>query len=293
MITRVRRLDLRGCVLHGKLRDMNERRSTDSLRFSILCGLLLSLLAPRRSCAEPLPAAASAFNNYVAGVEMRLGLQHQSATNFVAPAGSDPRRPTQLRQGGVIIENLTPSDRADLPGALLHHWRGTAFAPGATAAEFEQILRDFKEYPHRFAPEVLQAKVLASSGDRMQASMRVRQKHVLTVVMDTTYDVTFGRLDAKDGFSTSRSTQIYELDAPGTSHEHALSATEEHGFLWRINTYWTYEERDGGLYLQIESVTLSRSIPTGLGWAVKPFVESVPRESLEFTLRSACNALRK
>jgi len=79
----------------------------------------------------------------------------------------------------------------------------------------------------------------------------------------------------------------------GQAHEHALGAADEHGFLWRMNTYWSYEERDGGLYMQIESVSLSRSVPTGLGWAVRPFVESVPRESMEFTLRSTCNALKK
>jgi hypothetical protein len=60
-----------------------------------------------------------------------------------------------------------------------------------------------------------------------------------------------------------------------------------------MNTYWSYEERDGGLYMQVESISLTRSIPHGLGWVVRPFVESVPRESLEFTLRSACNALRR
>jgi hypothetical protein len=128
--------------------------------------------------------------------------------------------------------------------------------------------------------------------------MRVRQKHVLTVVMDTAYDITFGRPDfgrfaAQRGYSTSRSTQIEEIDSPGTPHERALGPGEEHGFLWRMNTYWSYAERDGGLYIQIESVSLSRSIPTGLRWLIGPFVESVPRESLEFTLRATSDALRK
>jgi hypothetical protein len=72
-----------------------------------------------------------------------------------------------------------------------------------------------------------------------------------------------------------------------------LGPGEEHGFLWRMNTYWSYEERDGGLCIQIESVTLSRSIPIGLGWAIGPFIESVPRDSLEFTLRATSDALRK
>jgi galactose mutarotase-like enzyme len=111
--------------------------------------------------------------------------------------------------------------------------------------------------------------------------------------MDMTYDVAFARLDTQHGYSSSRSTRVAEIDSPGTSKERALSDSEEHGFLWRLNTYWSYEEGDGGLYMQIESVSLTRSIPTGLAWAIKPFVESVPRESLEFTLRSASNDLRK
>jgi hypothetical protein len=123
--------------------------------------------------------------------------------------------------------------------------------------------------------------------------MRVKQHHVITVVMDTAYDVTFARLDPQHGYSISRSTRISEIDSAGTPKEHALGPGEDHGFLWRLNTYWSYEERDGGLYMQIESATLTRSIPTGLGWVVGPFVESVPRESLEFTLRSTCDALRK
>ena len=77
----------------------------------------------------------------------------------------------------------------------------------------------------------------------MQAWMRVRQRHVITVVMDTTYDVTFGQLDARHGFSISKSTRIAEIDSAGTDAERALNASEEHGFLWRLNTYWSYEER--------------------------------------------------
>jgi hypothetical protein len=193
----------------------------------------------------------------------------------------------------LIVEKLTPPTGADLPGAMLHHWRGTAFAPGAKAADFEQLMKNFSAYPQHFSPQVLRASVLSQQGDRLQATMRVRQRHVITVVMDTTYDISYGRLDAQHGFSISRSTQINEIDSPGTSTERVLNANEEHGFLWRLNTYWSYEERDGGLYMQIESVSLTRSIPTGLGWAIRPFVESVPRESMEFTLRSTCNALRR
>jgi hypothetical protein len=123
---------------------------------------------------------------------------------------------------------------------------------------------------------VLQAKLIVQNGDRMQASMRVCQKHILTAVLDTTYDITYGQLDKEHGYSVSRSTRIAEIDSPGTASERALNAREEHGFLWRLNTYWSYEEKDGGLYLQIEAISLTRSIPHGLGWVIRPYLESIP-----------------
>jgi len=229
------------------------------------------------SCAmagEPPPAALSAFDAYIRTVETRLAEQHRSPVGFLAPAAFGT-------EGATVIERLTPSPPTDLPGALLHHWRGTAFAPGAKAADFEALLRDFNSFPQHFSPEVLQARVLTEDGDRIQAWMRVRQKHIITVVLDATYDITFAQLDPKHGYSISRSTRIAEL------------AAEDHGFLWRLNTYWSYEERDDGLYLQIEAISLTRGIPAGLGWIIRPFVESIPRESLEFTLRSVRNALHK
>ena len=221
----------------GKLRCMKQRLFAHSRRITVICGVLLFLGPPRRLVGEPTPAAVSAFNSYTKTVESRLAQQHLSQNTFLAPAASDLKSAeTRLRNGELIIEQLTPSMGADFAGALLHHWRGTAFVPGAKAADFERLTRDFNRYPQYFAPQSAQAKVLTSSGDRMQASMRVRQQHVITVVMDTTYDITFGRLDDQHGYSTSQSTRMDEIGSPGTSAEHALDANEEHGFLWRLNS---------------------------------------------------------
>jgi hypothetical protein len=268
---------------------MMQRSVSASRVFQLVCGLLIYVASPGRVQAEPTPAALTAFNSYVHAVESRLALQHQSRSAFLAPIAPVQPSDTRLRQGEVIIEQRTPSGGMVLPGALLHHWRATAFVPGATAADFAKLLKNVDAYPADFSPQVLQARILTDDGDHLQAWMRVRQHHGITVEMDTTYQVTFGSLDAQHGYSISRSTRISELDSNG----HAVDASQDHGFLWRQNTYWSYEEREGGLYIQVESVSLSRSIPSGLGWVVGPFVESIPRQSLEFTLRSACTALHK
>jgi hypothetical protein len=272
---------------------MAHDRISNSRRLPIAVALLLLLAAGASVAEEPSPAAVAGLNSYTGRVESRLDAQHRSAEAYLAPEDS-----ARLRSGGLVIEQLTPAAGSELPGALLHDWRGTAFVPGAKGVDFERVMRDFRGYPRYFSPQVLKSTAPAQEGDRYRVTLRVRQTHILTVVMDTTYDVTFGRdnfggTGAQYGYSVSRSTQITEIDSPGTAKERALSPSEEHGFLWRLNTYWSYKERDGGLYIQIESVSLTRSIPTGLGWAIGPFIESIPRESLEFTLRAARDALRK
>lgn len=267
-------------------------------RFSLLNAVCI-LLPTVCAAAEPSPAAIAAFDSYAGSVESRLAQQHKSPDSFLVP--STPQSEARLRNGQLIpepipepiIEQLTPPAGVALPGATLYHWRGTAFAPGAKAADFERLMKDFNSYSQHFSPQVLVARVLTQDGDHLQATVRIRQQHVLTVVLDTTYDITFGHLGAGRGYSISRSARIAEIAAPGTPAEHVLSASEEHGFLWRQNTYWSYEERDGGLYMQIESISLTRTIPTGLGWAIGPYAESIPRESLEFTLRAVCSALRR
>ena len=182
----------------------------------VLCGFLLFAAAPAYTLAEPAPAAVSAFDSYISTVEARLVHQHRSPNGFIASLAQSE---TRLRQGELIIEQITPSTNADLPGAMLYHWRGTAFAPGAKAADFERLMKNFDAYPQNYSPQILQSKILYQQGDHFQVLMRVRQKHVITVVMDTTYDVTFARLDALRGYSISRSTQISEIDSPGTRHE--------------------------------------------------------------------------
>ena len=241
--------------------------------------------------AEPSPSAVATFNRYSAAVEARLSQQHRTPNSILASVDAN-----KIRNGNLLIERVTEPispAMADIPGAMLHHWRGTAFVPQAHAADFLHLARDFDHYAQHFSPDVLSAQTVSQQGNRIQTTMRIRQHHVITVVMDTAYDVAFTPIGPSRGSSISHSTRITEIASPGTPQEHALSPGEEHGFLYGLNTYWTYEERDGGLYLQIEAVSLSRSIPTGLGWAIGPYVQSIPKESLEFTLRSAAKALRK
>ncbi|HEY5056926.1 MAG TPA: hypothetical protein VII58_12255 [Acidobacteriaceae bacterium] len=242
------------------------------------------MLTAHSAAAAPPAAVNAAFDDYVRLLEARIAAQHSSTRNFLAPA---TLRPTPS-QASPCIERIAVTG---LPGALLHHWRATQFIPNARAADLDRLLRNFDDYPTLFAPQVERANGTPSSPGHVHLGMRLRQRHVLTVVLDAEYDVSFANLDSQHRYSISRSTHIHEIDSPGTSAEHALPPDWEHGFLWRQNTYWSYQEIDGGLLIQVESLSLTRSIPIGIGWAVGPYVESIPRDSLEFTLHRISAAL--
>lgn len=261
----------------GKLRLMTQQK------IALACFTALLTMASGSASAQPSSGAVTAFGSYIGRLEAHLAVQ-----NWAPEALLNPQDRARLRRGELIVNRLTPSTGDELSGALLHDWSGTAFVPGAKSEDFERIMKNYSAYPQVFSPQVQRAQVLARKGDQFQVTLRIRQRHVITVVLDITSNVHFVRLNARHGYSIARSTNVAEI-ADG----HALSPDASHGFLWRMNTYWSYQERDGGLAIRIESVSLTRSIPRGLGWVVGPYLESIPRESLEFTLRSVCNALRQ
>jgi hypothetical protein len=123
--------------------------------------------------------------------------------------------------------------------------------------------------------------------------MRLLKKKVITVVLDTDHDVHYYPLDSTREHSRSYATRISEVENPGRNDEHVLEPGEGHGFLWRLNSYWRFQERDGGVYIECQAVSLSRGIPTGLGWMIEPIIKSLPRESLASTLLETRQALEK
>jgi hypothetical protein len=96
-------------------------------------------------------------------------------------------------------------------------------------------------------------------------------------------------------YSISRSTRIAEVKNPKKSYEVEAPVGDDAGFLWRLNAYWRFEEADGGVYAECESISLSRDTPLGLGWALNGFVQKLPKESMLNTLlgtRKAVEATR-
>jgi hypothetical protein len=213
----------------------------------------------------------------------------------------DGLRPTQrdaefarLRAGEVITDRLETRDHGQpiaVPGGLIHHWIGTVFIPSVTLAQTLAFLQDYDNQHKFYSPDVQQSKLLARHKDEFRIFLQLRKTKVVTVILNTEYDVKYTTLDPDRAISDSRSTRIAEVENAGKPNEFEKPVGNDSGFLWRLNSYWRFLERDGGVYVQLEAISLTRDIPAGLGWLISPFVSSIPKESLAFTLTRTRDAL--
>jgi hypothetical protein len=244
--------------------------------------------------ADLQPRTVQAFQTYVAAAEAR------AATPFLwldtLPAAAKARHVTNLKAGGLVIERmrLRPKGKdLDVPDGLVHHWIGTVFVPQTTTAEAVRLLQDYDRHDEIYAPAVSRSHLLSRQGDNFRFSLRFVMTKVITVTVDGEHEARFAAPAPGRARSWIRSTRLQEVAEAGTKAERHEPEGQGGGYLWRINSYWRFEERDGGVYIECESVSLSRDIPFGLGWAVGPFVTSLPRESLELTLSKTRETLNK
>jgi hypothetical protein len=258
-------------------------------------GFLAYLLAmPLPAEAAGLkPEAVQGFDRYVHLTEQRMQGELQPGGVFLYVDGLPEVRRNdayaRLQRGEVLSSRLQTRDaegRVHTPGALIHHWVGTVFIPGASLPQVLTLLHDYDHHSLYYSPDVVQSKALEHTGNDFKVYLRLTRKKIVTVVLDTEYDVHYEPLDAARAQSRSYSTRIAEVEHPGDAHEVTLTPGEDHGFLWRLDSFWRYFETDHGVYVQCEAISLTRDIPTGLNWLIAPFTESIPKESLEFTLRS-------
>jgi hypothetical protein len=249
--------------------------------------LAVALCTATLAAADLHEATVKAFDTYVSAAEAR------AATPFLwldtRPAAERQRVLAGLKKGELVIERLRvrPGGRElDVPDGMIHHWLGTVFIPDATAADAVKLLQDYDRHAAIYAPTVGRSRLLSQKGDDFRFSLRFVMTKVITVVVDGEHHARFAWFGPGRARSWIRSTRLAEVTGAGTGAEREEPVGQGGGYLWRLNSYWRFDERDGGVYLECESVSLTRDIPFGLGWIVGPFVTSLPRESLEFTLQT-------
>jgi hypothetical protein len=239
-----------------------------------------------------------AFERYVKRVEARNEgeLKRGSAPLWVdgLPEKQRAEAYAELKRGEVKMQKLEILDGGKpiaCPGGMIHHWTGVVLIPGAKLEDVLGVLEDYDQHSVYYAPDVERSKIESREGDHFRVFLRFRRHKVITVVLDTEHELQYFHDAAGRAHSRSSAVRIAEVENAGKSDEREKTPGDDGGFMWRMETWWRMEERDGGVYVQSEVASLTRDIPAALAWMIKPFVTGIPKETLTFTLEATRKAV--
>jgi hypothetical protein len=240
--------------------------------FKALAPLVLAGIASAQLNAHLSEETSQAFDSYVRTAE-----------------GNMQWKPTLkvLKPGQIQVAPWNGAALTPAPDGLIHDWAASVEVPGATVDQTLHMFQNYADYPSIFGPSVIESKVLSHEGNRWKVYLRLKRKNLVTVVLDADYDIEYKPLGGGRWAIVSRSGNMSEIQDGA-----ALPEGTGNGFLWRLNSYWLIEPRPAGVYVECRTISLSRDIPVGLGWLIKPRISNVPRDSLRETMEEVKRTLR-
>jgi hypothetical protein len=254
--------------------------------------------APSPAPTELKPATIKAFDHYVSLTDASNDAELKRGSPLLwidgLPDDAKAKAYAELKRGEVKMSKLETRDNGatiHCPDGLIHHWVGLAFIPGVKLQDVLAVMQDYDNQFKYYAPDVERSKLESRDGDHFQAFLRFRRHKVITVVLDTEHDIHYFHDSDTLAHSRSSAVRIAQVENAGKSDEREKPPGDDDGFMWRMETWWRMLEKDGGVYVQSEVVSLTRDIPTGLAWLIGPFVTSIPKESLTFTLDATRKAV--
>ena len=237
------------------------------------------------------PQTVQAFGTYVreaeAGMEQTL---HGSGPFLWCDLSSE--RTHQIQQGHIVAEFWSGHGPVKVPGGLIHDWIGTVFIPGTTVEATLALIQDYDHHKNIYQPEVIDSALKSHHGNDFKIYLRLLKKKIITVILDTDHDVHYFSLDRTRWLCRSHTTRIAEVEDAGSPKERVLPPDTGHGFLWRLYSYWRFQENKDGVYAECRAISLTRDVPFGLGWMIEPIIQNLPRESLINTLEATRQALQ-
>jgi hypothetical protein len=123
--------------------------------------------------------------------------------------------------------------------------------------------------------------VLDRDGDNAKVNVLAVQKAFsVTAAVDTDDQVQVVRLARKRIYMMTEAVRVQEIAEYGQPKEHPFPEGREPGYVWRSFVFQRIEERDGGVYLELETISLSRGIPVEVRWLIKPLTDDLPRRMM-------------
>jgi len=241
--------------------------------------------------AELKPETLQAWDNYIETVNARNQKHFAPGSSFLS-IDETPDGAARVHAGSILVSASGPRVPMKVRSGLIHDWIGAAFVPNATIVDVLGVVRDYKRYKEFYHPNVVDSEPVAVDDREDRFSLLLMNKSVVgRTALNSEYKCSYMRLDARRFYSVSEAKRIREVAEYGTASQHELPEDEGTGLIWRMYSIARYEERDGGVYIEVEAIVLSRDIPLSLGWLIDPIVRRISRSSLVTSLQQTQNAV--
>jgi hypothetical protein len=255
-------------------------------------GLTVLAFAFTISAADLKPATVRAWDQYVSAARARMQQRLQPGSSFLK---SDENRDwvCRLRRGEILVGRGSSQGLTNVPGGTISDWFGAVFIAGVTREQVLAVLNDYDEYQEFYGPVVVASKTLFAHGPEYAFSMILTNKAgFVSTTLDTNYQSRLFQVNERCWFSQSESTHIREIEGYGTTAQQELAEGTGKGLIWRLFNIARYEQRDGGVYVEIEAMALSRDIPVSVRWFAEPIVRRISQNSVAASLRQTEDAVR-
>ena len=238
------------------------------------------------------PKTLEAFDAYIHNTETDREQSLHGTGSFLW-SHQAPERAQVVDQGHVVAQFWSGEGPVKVPNGLIHDWIAAAFIPVSNIQEIFAVIQNYDKHKNTYKPEVIDSKLISREGNDFKVYLRLLKKKIITVVLDTDHEVHYCAVDQTRWVCRSHTTRIAEVENAGKADERVLQPDTGYGFLWRLYSYWRFEERTDGVVVECRAISLTRDVPFGLGWAVEPIIEKLPKESLIHTLEATRRASKQ
>jgi hypothetical protein len=251
---------------------------------SVAMGAFALLLAGRSGGATVTAGTLRAWDQAVHQAKVELALQTSNPDGFLS-IDRQPERFEKAQRGGILSIYSPHGGGLAVPSGLIHHWIGTVFIPNVRLLDAVTVLQDYDSYAEIYQPGVIDSKLLSRTGGEFKYRLKFVQKGFgVKAGLLGEFRSTYFRLNRSTGYSVTEATDLIELQDAGGPAEQRLPLSAARGYVERVFTIVRYRESQGGVYLEVDTLTLSRGVPVSIRWLIAPLIQRFSRQTMADTL---------
>jgi hypothetical protein len=268
----------------------------DTLSSLCLIALAPCFAAPPASAqliVKLRPETVSEFERYAKSVELELQRRWDGRSGFTSIEDSTADKQKVMSGEFVVRPARADGKPQEVTDGLIHDWVGAVFIADTDPERVIRILKDFDNHKKIYS-QLADSKTIRSSGNDVVGYWRIQQRRgFVPVVLDVEQDAHYKELASGKWNCRAYARKIIEVDGRRFGKDRLLPEGEGHGYMWKMYAYWSIEAVNGGVLAECRMLSLSRSIPQAIAWAVGPYVQKAPQESLASTLKQTRDAMNK